>query len=154
MSSFLKSDFFSRLCFVLGEIPDLNLVSDAVFTLLNLCEDDNAQVRSYACLALGNLLFICSPDLKNEIICKLGESLVTDKENIVREWCCFGLIKAHSQTSMNYLARALKDRHKYVVGYVCEALRRIHTPEANQILINYLMNSRWTPFDYDQDIWK
>ena len=43
------------------------------------------------------------------------------------------------------LQGALKDENRYVRANAVDALNHIGTPEAQQVLIDYLLGSRWCP---------
>ena len=49
----------------------------------------------------------------------------------------------HASEAVPMLKGTLRDRDRYVRGQAVEALRRIGTPEARQVLIDDLMTSRW-----------
>lgn len=56
--------------------------------------------------------------------------------------CRFG---AEAEKAVPYLAKALEDEDRYVRGHAVEALHSIQTDEAKEILIEFLLASRWCP---------
>ncbi|MBW7459358.1 HEAT repeat domain-containing protein, partial [Paenibacillus sepulcri] len=51
------------------------------------------------------------------------------------------------------LVHALDDDSRYVRGHAAEALRRIGTPEATDVLLDYLLATRWCAISSPQNEW-
>ena len=51
----------------------------------------------------------------------------------------------YAQQAVKDLQMVLNDDNRYVRGDAVHALRRIDTPEAREVLIQFLLKSRWCP---------
>ena len=50
-----------------------------------------------------------------------------------------------AEEAVDSLPALLNDPNRYVLGNTAEALKRIGTPDATEILIDHLMTARWCP---------
>ncbi len=112
---------------------------DATHALASALTDQSLQVRRHAAEAIG---IAGRPDTA-------GVSLLIDAlqcpDDELRRNSALALAKTGelAAQAVPALEGALRDTDRYVRGYAVEALRRIGTPEAQQVLIDDLMTSRW-----------
>ena len=115
--------------------------AEAVLTLTSLLDDGHERVRRAAAMALGQ---IGVPD--EESVSSLLEK-VDDDDPLMRKAAMFSLAQTgiESSTSIEIFRQRLNDEDRYNRYYAALALRRMRTPEANEVLLDSLFTSRWCP---------
>ena len=113
----------------------------AVPELVGALEDESEEVRSRAAEALGTVSqgeSTAGPALS---------AALQDKDERVRRDAIFALarIGPHAADAVNALSGMFSDENRYVRGDAVHALYRIGTPEAKEVLLHFLMRTRWCP---------
>ena len=129
----------------LGDIG--TTASSAVPEIIQALKDESQEVRSKAAESLG---IISSDDSASDsdhravAISALSEAL-TDNHDRVRQNVSMALCRVapHSAPPLPALKTALTDEHRSVRGNATHVLRQIATPMAGEVLIDYLVQSRW-----------
>ncbi len=145
--------------------------AEAEPVLLKALAEGGARVRKHAAFALGEhsgrndrvdqaLVAACAdadPEVRENARYSLGrrtgngvanaaliESL-GDRNTEARIHGALALLRRAPQDPavVAALAKALEDDNRYVVGFAAEALGRIRTPEALEVLLPFLQKSRW-----------
>ncbi|MDP7280385.1 MAG: HEAT repeat domain-containing protein [Candidatus Poribacteria bacterium] len=129
----------------LGDIG--TTASSAVPEIIRTLKDESKEVRSKAAESLGIISSADSASDSNHrsvAISALSEAL-TDSHDRVRQNASMALCRVapQSDTPVPALKRALTDENRYVRGNATHVLRRIDTPMAREVLIDYLVQSRW-----------
>ena len=133
--------------FALGEIglTQSNLADVAVAELAKRSHDESEWVRRNTAEALGTLDIGASAahDLR---IDTLGQ-LLADADGQARFDAALALarIGPAAAAAIPALQAALQDENRYVRANAVDALNRIGTPDAQRILIDYLLGARWCP---------
>lgn len=124
--------------FALGELGASAV--EAAPTLAGLTRDTADWVRRAAVEALGT---IKAPG--SEAVSALSQTLVHDSDDQVRFTSALSLTRLgpSAEQAVKPLGTALKDDNRYVRANAVDALRRIDTVESREILLDYLMASRW-----------
>ena len=113
----------------------------AVPALVKALEDESEEVRSRAAEALGTVS-------QGESTAGLALSTaLRDKDERVRRDAIFALarIGPHAADAVDALSGMFSDENRYVRGDAVHALYRIGTPEAKEVLLHFLMRTRWCP---------
>ena len=122
-------------------LGDIGLAAkDATSALGHALTDESLQVRRHAAEAIG----IAGPSSADGVPA-LIDALQSQDDELRRNNSALALAKTgeHASEAVPMLKGTLRDRDRYVRGQAVEALRRIGTPEARQVLIDDLMTSRW-----------
>jgi len=123
--------------FALGEI---GIETDEIEkSLVHLTQDSDAFVRISATESLG---LNTSGKLSVDALCQI---LTGDLDDETRSHAALALwrIGPNADLAISSLAAALNDGDRYVQGYALEALERIGTPDALNVLLPNLKTSRW-----------
>jgi len=134
--------------FALGEI-DLagsTLGAASVAGLANLVHDEDEWVRRNVAEALGTLDIADQPSAQTQAVDTLSQ-LLADSDGQARFAAALSLgrIGAAAAPAVPALAQALHDENRYVRANAVDALNHIGTPDAQRVLIDYLLASRWCP---------
>jgi len=99
--------------------------------------------RLYAIEALGNLG--CFDDSNVELVVSSLIAGLKDENDHVRFTSAWSLAKLGPKAAkaISGLVDVLNDPNRYVQGYAVLALKKIGTPEATEVLLNYLEVGRW-----------
>ncbi|MBO0600644.1 HEAT repeat domain-containing protein [Sporosarcina sp. E16_3] len=123
--------------FALGELRYLS--SPVVRKLNELVNHPSLKVRHVVVDALGMI-----QEPTEEVLAGLIRAL---KDEDIQTRFTAGLALCHFGTEADvavpHLAEALKDEDRYVRGHAVEALNYINTDAAKEVLIDYLLASRW-----------
>ena len=113
----------------------------AVPSLSRALQDESEQVRQSAAEALGT-----TSQKDSMAVPGLALSL-QDVNEKVRGNSVLALARLgpYAHQAVNGLQMILNDSNRYVRGDAVHALRRIDTPEAREVLIQFLLKSRWCP---------
>ena len=124
--------------YALGQID--SDAGEVLTTLARGSADEDAYVRINAVEALG--LKSGTPTVVNALIAALS-----DQDDEVRFNAALSLARLGpgAAAAVDALADALYDGNRYVTGYACEALQRIGTFDALQMLLPFLQTARWCP---------
>lgn len=129
--------------FALGEVGlgGAAIADDAVAALARLTADESEWVRRNAAEALGTL------DVAGDCVVEALSHTLTDADGQVRFTGALSLARLGSAAAgaVPALQGALKDENRYVRANAVDALNRIGTAEAQQVLVDYLLGSRWCP---------
>ena len=134
--------------FALGEIglAGSELASAGVTGLAKLVNDPDEWVRRNTAEALGILSVQGQPAVQAEAVNALAQTLADSDEQVrFNSGLSLGRIGAPATAAVPALQVALKDTNRYVRANAVDALSRIATPDAQRVLIDYLLNSRWCP---------
>ncbi len=113
----------------------------AVPELVGVLEDESEGVRSRAAEALGTV-----SQHESTAISALGAALRDEDERVRREVIlALARIGPHAADAVDVLGELFSDENRYVRGDAVHALYRIGTPEAKEILLRFLMRTRWCP---------
>ncbi len=126
--------------YALGEIgPAARPVAPALTKLAN---DESEWVRRNMVEALGTI-----GEPADVLVATLAQALNNDADDQVRFTAGLSLARlgANAAGAMPALKCSLKDENRYVRANAVDALNRIGTPEAKDILIHYLLAARWCP---------
>ena len=127
---------------VVQTLGDIGLAATgALPRLLGVASDTDPIVRAEAAEALGQVVQDTSEAVPILI------DLLSDEDGDVRRNASLSLakLKGHAVEAVTALAGVLNDSNRYVIGNAFEALRRIGTPEATDVLVKHLMAARWCP---------
>lgn len=134
--------------FALGEIglQGNAVASDAVDGLAKLASDESEWVRRNTVEALGTLDVQDQVTAQGTAVDTLAQAL-QDADGQVRFTSALSLTRLGSAAAaaVPALQGALHDENRYVRANAVDALNRIDTPEAQRVLIDYLLGSRWCP---------
>ena len=113
----------------------------AVPALQQALGDPSGKVRGHAAEALGAMGPL-PPEVLEELAATLG-----DGDEWVRRNAALGLARQgpEAEAVQPSLVAALKDPNRYVGAKAAKTLERIGTPEAREILFDYLFTARWCP---------
>ncbi len=134
--------------YALGEIG-LSGYADAqaaVDGLSRLTGDESEWVRRNMVEALGTLDVQDNTDAQAAAVTTLATSL-QDSDDQVRFSAGLALTRLGKTAApaIPALQQALQDENRYVRANAVDALNRIGTPDAQRVLIDYLLASRWCP---------
>ena len=126
--------------YALGEIGPA--ARDIVSALVKLTHDESEWVRRNMAEAQGT---IGEPTATQ--VATLAQTLLHDADDQVRFTAGLSLARLGAQAAdaVPALQQALKAENRYVRANAVEALNRIGTPEAKDILLHYLLAARWCP---------
>jgi HEAT repeat protein len=124
--------------FVLGEIAGTG--TDVTDALCRATQDPAAAVRINAIEALG-----LKPATPFSVA--ILSRAIKDPDAQARFSAALSLaqIRPAAEAAVPALRDALHDENRYVPGYAVEALERIATPDAMQVLLPFLKTARWCP---------
>lgn len=125
--------------FALGELSRLS--SSAVPKLNKLIDHSSLLVRQTAVDALSMIRKPIDEAVDGLIKALKNEDIQT-RFMAGLALCRF---RAEAGAAVPQLAKALEDENRYVRGHAVEALNYIKTEEAKEILIDFLLASRWCP---------
>ena len=113
----------------------------AVPALVRALEDESEEVRSRAAEALGTV------SQQESTAGRALSAALRDKDERVRRDAIFALarIGPHAADAVDALSGMFSDENRYVRGDAVHALYRIGTPEAKEVLLDFLMRTRWCP---------
>ena len=113
----------------------------AVPELVGALEDESEEVRSRAAEALGTV-----SQGESTAIRALSAAL-KDKDERVRRDAILALARlgSHAVDAVDALGGMFSDENRYVRGDAVHALYRIGTSEAKEVLLRFLMRTRWCP---------
>lgn len=113
----------------------------SVPALAGTLSDPSAWARHHAAEALGTIAR--NPQVA---VPALREAL-RDPDGQVRFNAAYALARfgPSAEAAIPALREALRDEDRYVIGHAVSALRRIGTPEATEVLLDFLTASRWCP---------
>ena len=111
----------------------------AVPALVAALEDESERVRFHAAEALGTV-----SQQESTVISALSAALRDENER-VRQDAALALarIGPHAAAAVDALEAVFSDGNMYVRGDAVHALYRIGTPEAKEVLLQFLMRTRW-----------
>ena len=121
-------------------LGDIGLpAGDAVPALVEAVRDGSMPVRRAAAEALGT-----TGQSSASAVPGLAEALGGEDE-VLRRNAALALcrIGRYAEDAVPALSRALEDADRYVRGKAAHALYRIGTPAAQDVLVPFLMTSRW-----------
>ena len=124
--------------YALGQIGAADTASRKA--LLAGSTDEDAYVRINAVEALG--IVAATPAVVQALVGALSDS---DDEVRFNAALALARIGPPAANAAEALGAALYDGNRYVAGYACDALQRIGTPQALQILLPHLQSARWCP---------
>lgn len=134
--------------FALGEIglQGHTAAADAVAGLAKLAGDESEWVRRNMAEALGTLDIQEQPAAQSAAVNTLAQAL-QDSDGQVRFTSALSLARLGSAAAaaVPALQGALHDENRYVRANAVDALNRIGTPDAQRVLIDYLLGARWCP---------
>ena len=112
---------------------------EAVPTLIQAAQDEAVEVRKVAAEGLGIIAQSCSTAVP-----ALTEGLA-DADEWVRRNSSLALarIGSKAEEALPALKTALKDENRYVRANAAHTLQQIGTSEARDVLMHFLMTSRW-----------
>ena len=112
---------------------------EAVPTLIRATQDESAEVRKVAAEGLGIVAQSCTTAVP-----VLMDGL-SDTDEWVRRNSSLALarIGSKAEEALPALKAALKDENRYVRANAAHTLHQIETTEARDILMHFLMKSRW-----------
>ena len=133
------SDWWVRASAVetLGNIG--NSAQAAIPSLKQALQDESEQVRQLAAEALGTTSQNDSTAVSS-LVLSLGDENDKVRRNSVLALARLG---RYAHQAVDNLQMLLSDDDRYVRGDAVHALRRIDTPEAREVLIQFLIKSRW-----------
>ena len=116
----------------------------AIPELAGALEDESEGVRSRAAEALGTV---------SQGESTAGTALsaaLQDEDERVRRDAIFALARIGHQAvdAVDALGEMFSDKNRYVRGDAVHALYRIGTPEAKEVLLQFLMRTRWCPLTH------
>ena len=113
----------------------------AVPELVGALEDESEGVRSRAAEALGTV------SQQESTAGPALSAALRDRDERVRRDAIFALarIGSHAADAVDALSGLFSDENRYVRGDAVHALYRIGTPEAKEVLLDFLMRTRWCP---------
>ena len=123
-------------------LGDVGLPSQAaVPELVGALEDESEGVRSRAAEALGTV-----SQQESTAIPALSAALQDEDERVRRDIIlALARIGHHAVDAVDALGGMFSDENRYVRGDTVHALYRIGTPEAKEVLLQFLMRTRWCP---------
>ena len=112
---------------------------EAIPTLIEATQDESVEVRKVAAEGLGIVAQSCS-----RAVPALMQGL-SDTDEWVRRNASLALarIGSKAEEAIPALKTALKDENRYVRANAAHTLHQIGTTEARDILMHFLMKSRW-----------
>ncbi|HIM12016.1 TPA: phytanoyl-CoA dioxygenase [Candidatus Poribacteria bacterium] len=125
------------VAYVLGEIGS----SDSVLALSKLLDDDSVAVRRNVVESLG--IMSDSFDISVPTLVRALED--SDKQIRFTSVLSLARIGPDAKDAIPALQSALKDEDRYVRGYAVEALKQIGSSKSKEILLDFLMTTRWCP---------
>jgi HEAT repeat protein len=126
--------------YALGEIGAA-AGDQAVEALAGMVRDPSEWVRRNVAEALGTV------ERHAEVVVPALITLLEDEDEQVRFNTPYALARygEAAAAAVPVLAQALTDENRYVSGHSVSALQRIGTPEAEQVLLDFLTTLRWCP---------
>lgn len=134
--------------FALGEIGlgNSDLAAAGVAGLTKLVHDPDEWVRRNTAEALGTLDVADQPAVNAQRMAGLIQTLAdTDEQVRFNSGLACTRLGAAAESAIPALQQALNDPNRYVRANAVDALNRIGTSDAQRVLIDYLLNSRWCP---------
>lgn len=134
--------------FALGEIglAGSDLADAGVAGLTKLVNDPDEWVRRNTAEAFGTLNLPSQSAAHAQSIDGLIQGLAdSDAQVGFQSGLSLARIGTSAGAAVPALQSALKHENRYVRANAVEALNRIATPDAQRVLIDYLLNSRWCP---------
>ena len=111
----------------------------AVPVLAAALEDESERVRFHAAEALGTV-----SQQESTAISALSAALRDENERVRQEAAlALARIGPHAEAAVSALEAVFSDGNMYVRGDAVHALYRIGTPEAREVLLQFLMRTRW-----------
>lgn len=128
------------MAFALGELGEA--AYEAVPALIEQLQDKTTFVRQHAAEALG---LIRRPT--SLVVPALCQTLLNDPDNFTRFTAALALARVGKEAAdaVPSLEKALSDPYRYVPAQASEALARIRTDEALDVLLPFLKKARWCP---------
>ncbi|WP_409340574.1 HEAT repeat domain-containing protein [Paenibacillus sp. MBLB4367] len=128
------------MAFALGELGEA--AGEAVPALIEQLQDQTAFVRQHTVEALGLIRHPASL-----VVPALCQALLHDPDNFTRFTAALALARVGKEAAdaVPALEKALADPYRYVPATASEALARIRTDEALDVLLPYLRKARWCP---------
>ncbi len=113
----------------------------AIPELAKALEDESERVRARAAEALGTI-----GQQESTAIPALSAALRDEDERVRREVIlALARIGSHATDAVDALGGMFSDENRYVRGDAVHALYRIGTPGAKEILLRFLIRTRWCP---------
>ena len=114
--------------------------------LTKLVNDEDEWVRRNTAEALGTLDVADQPSVQAAAVAALAQ-LLSDADGQARFSAALSLgrIGAAAAPAVPALQGALHDENRYVRANAVDALNHIGSPDAQRVLIDYLLASRWCP---------
>lgn len=113
----------------------------AVSELVEALQDESEGIRSRAAEALGTV-----SQQESTAIPALSTALQDEDERVRRDAIlALARIGHHAADAVDALGGMFSDENRYVRGDAVQALYRIGTLEAREILLRFLMKTRWCP---------
>ena len=135
------SDWWVRASAVetLGNIG--NSAQAAIPSLIQALQDESEQVRQLAAEALGTTSQNDSTAVSSLVLSLRDENDKVRRNSVL----ALARLGPYAHQAVNNLQILLSDDDRYVRGDAVHALRRIDTPEAREVLMQFLLKSRWCP---------
>ena len=134
--------------FALGEIElaGSDVAAASVAGLTKLVNDEDEWVRRNTAEALGTLDVADQPSVQAAAVAALAQ-LLSDADGQARFSAALSLgrIGVAAAPAVPALQGALHDENRYVRANAVDALNHIGSPDAQRVLIDYLLASRWCP---------
>ncbi len=109
--------------------------------LVGALDDESEGVRSRAVEALGTV-----SQQESAAVLALSAAVRDEKERVRRDAAlALARIGPHAADAVSALEAVFSDENRYVRGDAVHALYRIGTPEAKEVLLRFLMRTRWCP---------
>ena len=113
----------------------------AVPELVGVLGDESEEVRSRAAEALGTV-----SQQESAAIPALSAALQDENDRVRRDAAlALARVGSHAADAVSALEAVFSDENRYVRGDAVHALYRIGTPEAQEVLLRFLMRTRWCP---------
>lgn len=132
--------------YALGEIglSGSPLAEVGVAGLGKLVNDPDTWVRRNTAEALGTLNLATASPAHSARVAAVAQTLADSDEQVrFTSGLALSRIGPAAAAAVPALQSALQDENRYVRANAVDALNRIGTPEAQRILIDYLLGSRW-----------
>lgn len=126
-------------------LGDIGLSAQAATPeLVGALQDESEGVRCRAAEALGTV-----SQGESTAIPALSTALQDDDERVRRDAIlALARIGSHAVGAVDALGGMFSDDNRYVRGDAVHALYRIGTPEAKEMLLQFLMRTRWCPLTH------
>lgn len=114
---------------------------EAISSLIDAIKDSDPIVRAEVAEALGQI-----DQKSSQAVSALIDALADENEDVRRNAALsLGKIGPSATEAIPALSSVLTDSNRYVIGNAVDALRRIDTAEANEVLLRHLVTARWCP---------